>query len=205
MHFNIKNSSNVFFRTFGCSGYNLDIKENFNFWKRVFLNFKYSLLAIIIAILFYAFNVFIANYKTLISFSSYLGFFGTIKFFFILMLGFKNLIIFSSFISLILISLLFGIFFSLIFYRIINLKKFDKKHGFISGLGILLGAFAPGCAACGIGLASILGLSGAFLTILPFKGLELSILAVILLTIAIFKTSKDSCKLMITKNERRLI
>ncbi len=181
-----------------------NIKENLNFWKRVFGNFKYLLLAIIIAILFYALNVFIANYKTLINFYPSLGLLGTIKFFFTLMFGFYNLILFSSFISLIIISLLLGILFSLIFYKLNFLKGDGKKLGFISGLGAFLGAFAPGCAACGIGLASVLGLSGAFLTLLPFKGLELSILAIVILGIAIFKTSNDSCKIMLKKNERRL-
>jgi len=174
------------------------------FWKRVFGNFKYSLLAIFIAISFYALNVFIANFRALINLYSSLGFLGTIKLFFILMLGFYNLILFSSFISLVIISLLLGMLFSLIFYKINILKGNGKKFGLISIIGAFLGAFAPGCAACGLGLASILGLSGAFLTFLPFKGLELSILAIVILGIAIFKTSNDSCKIMLKKNERRL-
>ena len=176
-----------------------------NFLKRVFSNIRYIFLAMIIAILFYALNVLIANYKTITSFYLSLGFLGTIKFFFILMFGFYNLILLSSFISLVIISILLGMLFSLISYKIISLKNFDKKYGFIPSLGVLLGALAPGCAACGIGLASTLGLSAVFLTFLPLKGLELSFLSILLLIIAIFKTSNNSCKIMFkNKNERRL-
>ncbi len=175
------------------------------FWKRVFSNWRYILSTLIIFILFYVLNVLIANFNNLISFSSQFGFFGTIKFFFNLMLGFFHVIPKFSFISLIIISFLIGMLFSLIFYRIKLISKTkDKKFGFVSAIGIFLGAFAPGCAACGLGLASLLGLSGTFLALFPLKGLELSILAIILLAIAIFKTSDDSCKIMTKKAERGL-
>ena len=175
------------------------------FWKRIFSNLKYSLSVIIIAILFYAINVLIANYRTIINFYSSLGFLGTIKLFITLSINFYSAILLSSYISLIIISLLLGMLFSLIFYKISILKKTSTKSGVLASLGIFLGALAPGCAACGIGLASMLGLSTVFLAFLPLKGLELSLLAIVILIIAIFKTSSDSCKIMINKkNERRL-
>ncbi|MEK6843867.1 MAG: hypothetical protein AABX83_00415 [Nanoarchaeota archaeon] len=176
-----------------------------NFFKRVFSNVKYVFIAIIISILFYSLNVLIANYKTIIDFYLSLGFFGTIKLFINLAMGFYNSILLSSFISLVAISILLGILSSLIFYRINILKQAMGKSSFLATLGTFLGIFAPGCAACGLGLASTLGLSAVFLAFLPLKGLELSFLAIIILTIAIFKTSNDSCKIMIkNKNERRL-
>ena len=183
----------------------MNLINNLRFWKKVFSNVKYVFIAIIIAILFYALNVLIANYKTIASFYISLRFLGTIKFFLILMFSFYNLILFSSFISLVIISILLGMLFSLISYRINILKQAKGKLGLFATLGIFLGALAPGCAACGLGLASTLGLSAIFLAFLPLKGLELSFLAIIILTIAIFKTSNDSCKIMIkNKNERRL-
>src|SRR3989344_2080973 len=90
--------------------------------------------------------------------------------------------------------------FSLIFYKLAVLNgRGDKKIGLISSIGIILGAFAPGCAACGIGLASVLGLGGAFLAAFPLEGLEFSIIAIIMLSIAIFKTSNSSCNIMLNR------
>ncbi len=177
------------------------MKNEIRYWKRVFRDFRYSVFALIVAVLFYALNVFIANFRTLVDFYSSLGFLGSLNFFFSLMIGFKEVIRVSSFISLIVISLTLGMLFGLIVYRInvLNVHAGNKRLGFISSIGIFLGAFAPGCAACGIGLASVLGLGGAFLAVLPLKGLEFSILAIIIIGIAIFKTSKDSCKIMVKK------
>ncbi len=176
------------------------MKNQLTLWKRVFSNWNYLILGIIIALLFYSLNVIIADYKTLFSFYSSLGFLGTINFFFSLLIGFKETIKMSSYISLLVISLLLGMLTSLIFYKANVIKGNSTKNiGLISGIGIILGAFIPGCAACGIGLASALGIGGAFLTFLPLKGLELSILSILILTIAIFKISEDSCKIMFNK------
>ena len=49
----------------------------------------------------------------------------------------------------------------------------------------------PGCAACGIGLLSLFGISAASLTFLPFKGLEFSILSIIILSVLIFEITKN--------------
>lgn len=176
------------------------MKNEIGYWKRVFRDFRYSVFALIVAVLFYALNVFIANFRTLADFYPPLGLFGSLNFFFSLMIGFKDVIRVSSFISLIVISLMLGMLFSLMVYKINILNGGGNKGlGFISSIGVFLGAFAPGCAACGIGLASVLGVGGAFLAVLPLKGLEFSILAIIIIGIAIFKTSKDSCKIMFNK------
>ena len=176
------------------------MKNEIMHWKRVFADWRYIISALVISFLFYAMNVFIANFGTLVDFYYSLGFFGSLKFFFFFIVGFKETIRFSSFISLIVISLMLGMLFSLIFYKLAVLNgRGDKKIGLISSIGIILGAFAPGCAACGIGLASVLGLGGAFLAAFPLEGLEFSIIAIIMLSIAIFKTSNSSCKIMLNK------
>jgi len=54
-------------------------------WKMVFGNFRYLVLAVVIAFLFYALNVLIANYNNLVTFYPVLGFWGTGKFFFTMM------------------------------------------------------------------------------------------------------------------------
>lgn len=182
----------------------------FYVWKKVFGNWRYFLLVIIIAFLFYEFNVLISSWKTIVSFYSSLGFFGVIKLIFILSWGFGGTILYHSYISLIIISLMFGVLFSLIGFKIFaKTGQSSKGVGFFGGLGVFLGALVPGCAACGIGLAGVLGLSTAFVTFLPYEGLELSILAIGILGFAIIKVSKDlttcnSCKIKLNTKKMRV-
>ena len=172
----------------------ISVNEGLRVWKKVFSNFKYPFIALAVAFLFYSFNVFVSNPSAISSFYSGLGFFEGTKFFGALMFGFVNTVKLHSYISLILISLLLGILLSLTVYKVnlvIAPKTKNKKAGFFALTGTFLGAFAPGCAACGVGLASLLGISTAALTFLPFDGLELSILAIGLLSFSIVKTTKD--------------
>ena len=176
-------------------------------WRIVFGNWRYSLLAVVIAMLFYLINVLISNFKTIIGFYSLLGFLGSIKFFFNLAIGFKNLIILSSFISLIIISVLLGLSLSLLIFKTRAMEMKNKRLGIFGGLGIFFGVLAPGCAACGLGLLPLLGLSAIILNFLPLKGLEISLLAIVILSITTFKISKslikcDACQIKI-KSERR--
>ena len=71
-----------------------------------------------------------------------------------------------------------------------------NKIGALSFTGMFLGIFALGCTACGLGLVAFFGLAASFAT-LPFKGLEISILAMIILTVSIFRFSytlfDDTC------------
>lgn len=58
-----------------------------------------------------------------------------------------------------------------------------------SAIGVLLGTLGAGCAACGsvilVGLFSLVGASG-FLLLLPFEGLEFSLLALIPLALSMY-------------------
>jgi len=175
------------------------MKEVLNYWKRVFTNLNYLILAVVIALFFYATNVFIAQLNTMISLYSSLGLVGTIKLFFISIIGFWSLVKIESYISLIIISLLIGMLFSLIFYKVVIIKGDGNKAGLITSLGLFISVIAPGCAVCGIGLASILGLSAIFINFFPYDGLELSFLAIIILIYAIFKVSNNSCRTMLNK------
>jgi hypothetical protein len=151
-------------------------------------------LAVFVALLFYSLNVFINNWTTFFSFYSALGFFGTGKLFFTLLFGFGNTIRLSSYLSLLVTSVFFGLLFSLVVYKVNILKVALGSAGIFASLGIFLGALVPGCVACGVGLLSLLGLSAAFLTFLPLQGLELSILSIFILSFAILKTSDDMYK-----------
>ena len=172
-------------------------------WKNVFSRGSYLLLAIVIAFLFYAFNVFLANWKSLRDFYYLDGFSQAFVLFGRFLATFRVTITWYSFTTLILISILVGMLASLIFYkaRIIRGVSPDKKIGLFASLGIFLGALAPGCAVCGIGLISTLGLSATVISIFPFKGIELSFLSVVILLYATFKISNTSCKIM--KNQMK--
>jgi len=177
-------------------------------WKRVFRNWKYVVLTVFIAISFYSVNAIISNWKTLTSLYSSLNFLGTFKLFLILLVGFGNTIKLHSYISLIIISVLFGLLFSLITYKTITIKATTGKTGVFASLGIFIGALAPGCAACGVGLLSLFGLSAAFITFLPFDGLELSILSIGILSFSTFKISEgihkgNVCEVNVNRTERR--
>jgi len=114
----------------------MEWKQIFNTWGKVFINLRYSIVTIIIALLFYSTNVLISSWSSLISFYSVLGFFGTINFFFTLFIGFKETMMFHSFISLIIIGILLGVLFSLIGYKVSLGQGIDgKKISLFGGLG----------------------------------------------------------------------
>jgi len=190
----------------------LKLKKTFEVWKKVLRSWKYASLFIILTFVFYSFNAIIGNWKTLTSFYSSTGFFGTTKLFFTLLIGFHNTVLTSSFISLIFVSILFGLLFSLIVYRTFEIKSTLKGGGLFASLGIFIGALAPGCAACGIGLLSLFGISAAFLSVLPLGGLELSFLSIGILSFSIIKITRkindgNICKIPFKKiqtDERRL-
>jgi hypothetical protein len=167
------------------------VKELFSIWKEVFSNWKYLILGIIILFLFYSVNVIIANFSILMYYVNKASLAESINFFFNLFLGFRNTVLLSSFTSLIVLGGLFGMLFSLIAYKTIMIKNVAGGIGIFGTAGIFLGVLAPGCAACGIGLLSVLGISTVALTFLPFKGLELSFLAMGILGFSIFKITKD--------------
>ena len=179
------------------------LKESITGLRIVFGNFKYLIIAIVTALLFYSFNVFVSNWKVIFSvFSS--GIFEGITFIFKLMFGFMHVIPLSSFYSLVITSLLFGVLLSIIIFRISLNIKANKSITFLGASGILLGALIPGCFACGIGLVSALGLSGAIVQFFPYKGLEIALISIVLLGFSIMLISRDlvnckECQILINK------
>lgn len=178
-------------------------KNLFSVWKKVFSNWKYIALSVFIALTFYSLNVFIKSYNSLISFYGKLGLFGSIKLFFNFFVGFKETTLTSSFISLILITIIFGILFSLIAYKTKMITSVSGKTGIFTTIGIFLGALVPGCPSCGVGLLSLFGVSAAALSFLPYNGLELSILAIGILSFSTFKITKDIKKGIVCKIDER--
>ena len=170
-------------------------------WKDVFGKWRYCLLLIFIAVLFYSLNIIITSWRSLADFYSTGGFIWMLNLFFNIFVSFKSIIPGSSAI-LIIVSILLGILFSMLIYKAhFNISFKDEEAGVIGGIGAFLAAFFSGCAACGIGIASAFGIGAGILVSLPFHGIELSILAIIILAITIFKTTKNMyvCNINLSK------
>ncbi len=104
---------------------------------------------------------------------------------------------------LILTAILAGINLVLLSKRILILKSSGKLH-LVAGGSSLLGIAGSGCAACGLPVIALLGLSGS-VAFLPFGGSEISIISLALLSISLYFLLKSyskelSCKVNLYEN-----
>lgn len=104
--------------------------------------------------------------------------------------------------TLILTAVLTGVNLTLITQRISALRNSGNLHIVVGGSS-LLGLVGSGCAACGLPLISLFGLTGS-LVYLPLRGVELSYLAVILLSVSLYflirsKRMIQSCEIRLNK------
>ncbi len=97
--------------------------------------------------------------------------------------------IYSTFLLILILSLLFGIYFSLIIFKF-SLSMSIGKQGFAGSIGSLVGAFGVGCPTCGAFLFTLIGTPLA-LMYLPFKGLELQAVGILILIASIYFTGKS--------------
>ncbi|HKC14703.1 MAG TPA: hypothetical protein VKC89_01925 [Patescibacteria group bacterium] len=88
------------------------------------------------------------------------------------------------------VSILSGLSISLTVFRVRRTKVLVGRANLLTLFGSFGGAFGAACSACNASLIALLGISGG-LAIFPFKGLEISILALILLTFSLYYTSKS--------------
>ncbi len=167
------------------------LNEIFEIWTHIYKSWRYPLVAVLVSFTFYLLNILILNWNFV--FGSWQNIGNFLPMIFSMPMTFKV----YSFIGLIVVSLLFGFLFSLIFYKVNFFKDpSERKSGFFgiigSGVfGAFTGIFATGCAACGVGLVSILGISAGFLSVFPYHGFEFTILSILMLVFAIVKISKN--------------
>lgn len=91
--------------------------------------------------------------------------------------------------------LVMGILFGINMTLLINKYSALKKRGNLKimfGTGII-SVFAAGCASCGLSFTSIIGIS-AVIAVLPFGGVELYLLAILVLIISIYFNLKQIIK-----------
>jgi hypothetical protein len=98
--------------------------------------------------------------------------------------------LYFTFISNVIISILFGLNVSILVHRF-RMKTKIAKESSLSGSGVVAGAFASGCPVCGSLLLPLIGISGG-LAAFPFRGLELKALAVSLMLISTYFVLKSN-------------
>jgi len=96
------------------------------------------------------------------------------------------------------LAFLFGINLALIIFRFREVKSYNNE----SGTGIftsIISLFSAGCPVCSFSIISFLipAIGTTFsLAILPFKGLEIQLLGIVILLISIFILTKENvCKI----------
>ena len=85
---------------------------------------------------------------------------------------------------LVAVAILTGLNLTLTAERLKTIRSSGKIHLAVGGSS-LLGIVGSGCASCGLPILALAGLSGA-IAYLPFRGVELSIAAIILLTVSLY-------------------
>lgn len=99
-----------------------------------------------------------------------------------------------NFSATIIVALLSGMTISMVIYKFKHTNTSKGEGGVYGILGVFVGALGASCPACSVALISLLGVSSA--AFLPFRGLELSVLAITLLFFSLYMISKSlvDCK-----------
>ncbi|MEK6909388.1 MAG: hypothetical protein AABX23_05040 [Nanoarchaeota archaeon] len=171
-------------------------------FKEVFSKLHYLVLMLSSALFFYLFSVVLTDLSEFkwifMNYDSFIF----LKLLVLYFVGFPVTIGLFSAIIMILTALLFGSYISLASYKTKQVKKLQDKTSIAGNIGIFLGILAPGCVACGLGIASLFGLAG-FVVALPFQGTEISVIAFLLLSFANWsiagKVSKNTCSIRLNK------
>ncbi len=139
----------------------------------------------LIALLYLLFVVFVMNNSLILTtlFGNF-PFIFKLKLFLALIQGLTTTMTTINLILLVINACLTGITLSLTFRKIFLLRQMGNVH-VVTGGSALLGIVSGGCVSCGLPLLSLLGLSGSLLY-LPFKGAELPILSIGLLSLSLF-------------------
>jgi len=105
------------------------------------------------------------------------------------------LYLFAQVIIQIMLALLFGVNMALLWNKLKFTHKVTNEATSIT-IASVLGLLVSGCPACGITLASYLGLASVFASI-PLFGLELKLIGILLLLYSTYSLSKSmyTCKL----------
>ena len=93
---------------------------------------------------------------------------------------------------LVVVAMLTGLNRMLVLERLRTIRSSGRMHLAVGGSS-LLGIVGSGCASCGLPILAFLGLGGAAAS-LPFRGMELSILAVAMLSMSLYVLMKGRAR-----------
>ncbi len=96
------------------------------------------------------------------------------------------------------ISILAGLNISLTILRTKATKVFIGRPNLLTLFGSFGGAFGATCSACNTSLVALLGVSGG-LAVFPLRGLEFSMLSLVLLILSLYYVSKSMMEIGIIK------
>ena len=91
--------------------------------------------------------------------------------------------------AILITSILSGILLSMLLFKFLDYHSVSGK-GILGFIGSGIGAFGVGCPTCGAFLFGLIGMPLA-LMYLPFKGLELQVIGILVLIIGIWLTGKS--------------
>ncbi len=157
----------------------------------IFLSKKFLLPTIIIGIIYIVTATYLMNYRLVSD-----ALLGTnsitykVTLLFALLQGMWTAMSTTSLLLLIFTAFFTGAAITLVVVRFLALQKIGSVH-LMAGGGSLLGVLGSGCAACGLPIISLLGLTGSIFY-LPFHGTELSYIAVCLLGISLYFLMKST-------------
>jgi len=161
-------------------------------FRTVFSNPKYSVLAIAVALVVFIGVNFLVNWRLISGFV--LGDFPLQNKTAVLSGLLQGSLLNNTsetFVSFLVVALLIGANISLFAYRIRHLRL-DGMAGASGVIGGFLGLFAAGCTACTLSLVAFFGFAGLF-ALLPFGGIEVWALGIIVLVASIYWNSKSIC------------
>ncbi len=140
---------------------------------KIFSDFLYKFLALSFGLNFLALDYIIFSQST------------TFRIFFTQNYDFYN---YASIILSIIIAIFFALSITMLVYIFEKQKESAKESTPTTFVGVFFGAIASGCPVCGSWLLSIFGIAGS-LAIFPFQGLEIKILAILLLIFSVYQSS----------------
>jgi len=160
-----------------------------SFWQTVkneFFSFKSFFVVVLGTLIYFILSTLILNYRLI--FQTLVGNYSLIYKFTLtsdLLAGAWTAFSKIDFVLLILTSILVGLNVLLIAKTITKLESKKGRFSISVGGGAILGIAVAGCSSCGFSVLSLLGLS-ASLSFIPFGGIGLHLLAIILLLFSFF-------------------
>jgi len=162
--------------------------------------YKYLGIAIISAIIYFTFAVLLLN-GTIVNqtIQSTATLFYKSTLFFYIVTGVQSTLSSLDMALLFITTVLVGINMALSFAVVDRFKSLGKISVTTAG-GTMLGIVSSGCASCGFSALSLFGLSGV-IALLPFRGEELYILAIVLLSLSLYYNIHQLQKPLVCKSK----